>query len=84
VRHHHPGELLLCCAAINYLLLLTWFLVFTRAHDWLYRLHARFFHIPEAAFDAVHYGGMAIYKIGILLLNLTPWIALQIIRYQGS
>jgi len=30
-------------------------------------------------FDAVHYIGMALYKLGILLFNLVPAIALYII-----
>ena len=31
-------------------------------------------------FDALHYVGMALYKLGILLLNLVPYIALRIVR----
>ncbi|WP_257387208.1 DUF6868 family protein [Tahibacter caeni] len=33
-----------------------------------------------AAFDAIHYGGMAVYKIGILLFNLAPLLALHLLR----
>lgn len=70
--------LLLHCLVINYLVLLVWFLVFRGAHGWLYRLHERWFRISEERFDALHYGGMAVYKIGVLLLNLSPWLALQL------
>jgi hypothetical protein len=28
----------------------------------------------------LHYAGMALYKIGILLFNLVPYIALRIVR----
>jgi hypothetical protein len=28
------------------------------------------------SFDAIHYAGLAVYKIGIILLNLVPLIAL--------
>jgi hypothetical protein len=29
--------------------------------------------------DALHYGSMAVYKIGILLLNLVPLVALWLV-----
>ncbi|WP_339374101.1 DUF6868 family protein [Methylogaea oryzae] len=66
------------CAVLNLGLLLCWFLLFLLAHDRLYRLHARWFQLGEAQFDAIHYGGMAAYKIAILLFNLTPYLALRI------
>ena len=31
-------------------------------------------------FDMLHYAGMSVYKIGIILLNLVPYIALHICR----
>jgi len=68
-------EILLWCTCINYAILFVWFGVFILAHDWLYRLHTCFFLLSDEAFDAVHYGGMAVYKIGILLFNLAPLIA---------
>lgn len=71
-----PRQFLLYCTLINYLILLIWFAAFRFAHDTLYRLHSRWFRIPVERFDALHYGGMAVYKIGVLLLNLAPLIAL--------
>ncbi|MCP1623398.1 DUF6868 family protein [Pseudomonas nitroreducens] len=67
---------LLYCTLINYAILLIWFAAFTLAHDFVYRLHRRWFDLPVEQFDAIHYGGMAIYKIGVLLLNLAPLLAL--------
>jgi hypothetical protein len=71
-------ELLLWSLGINYGILLIWFGVFFVAHDALYRLHARWFKLSVETFDAIHYAGMAIYKVGVLLLNLVPLIALWI------
>ncbi|MFZ2279054.1 MAG: DUF6868 family protein [Prosthecobacter sp.] len=68
---------LLWCLGINYGVLMLWFIAFTVAHDSLYRLHARWFGISVEQFDGAHYIAMAIYKIGILLLNLTPYLALR-------
>ena len=72
-------EVLLWSLAINYGVLLIWFAAFTLAHDRLYRLHSRWFAVSRETFDALHYGGMAVYKIGTLLLNLAPLIALWLV-----
>ena len=73
-------DVLLWCAVINYGVLLVWFLFFLLAHDWMYRLHGRWFHLSVEQFDALHYAGMALFKIGILLLNLVPYVALHLVR----
>jgi len=74
VRHF-----LLWCLIINYGLLLWWFLFIAFAHDWTHRFHGRWFHLSTEQFDAIHYGGMALFKLGILLFNLVPYIALHIV-----
>ena len=71
-------DFLLWSLGLNYAVLLIWFLAFVLAHDWLYALHGRWFKLSAEAFDAVHYAGMAVYKIGILLLNLVPLVVLCI------
>jgi hypothetical protein len=70
---------LLWCTVINYGFLLSWFLVFVWAHDWLLRLHGKWFRLSRDQFDALHYGGMAFYKLGILMLNLVPLAVLWIV-----
>lgn len=67
------------CLGINYGILILWFIAFTVAHDSLYRLHARWFRISMEQFDSAHYVAMAIYKIGVLLLILVPYLALRMI-----
>ena len=67
---------LLWSLAINYAILLTWFIAFVAARNWLRALHGRWFRLSETAFDAIHYGGMAVYKIGIFLFNPAPLLAL--------
>jgi hypothetical protein len=78
------SDLLLWCAVLNYLVLLLWFAAFCLAHEWMFRLHGRWFRLTAAQFDSLHYGGMAAYKIGILLLNLVPYIALRIITHHAG
>ena len=75
---------LLWCILINYGILLLWFLVFWFGHDWMFRVHSRWFHLPKERFDSIHYAAMAAYKLGILLLNLTPYIALRLILAHGA
>jgi len=72
-------NVLLGCTVINYGLLLVWFLVFVFAHDWILGIHGRWFHLSRDQFDALHYGGMSIFKIGIVLFNLVPFIVLSIL-----
>lgn len=70
---------LLWCTVINYGILLVWFLVFVFAHDWILRIHGRWFRLSSEQFDAIHYLGMAIFKVGIMLFNLVPLVVLYII-----
>lgn len=77
------SHFLLCSLAINYVVLCIWFLAFLFARDRIYTLHSRWFGLSDSTFDAIHYGAMAAYKIGILLFNLIPLIALQFVRYGG-
>ena len=67
---------------INYVVLFFWFGVFVVAHDWLLNLHGRLFRLSEERLNSIHYLGMAIYKIGILLFNLIPYIALSIVSHH--
>ncbi len=70
---------LLYALLLNYTILLLWFALFSCARDWLYLLHSRWFQLSPESFQAIHYSGMALYKIGILLLNLTPLLALWLL-----
>lgn len=71
-------NVLLWCLILNYGFVTVWFLAFMLAHEWMYRMHSRWFKLSREQFDAVHYAGLAIYKVGILLLNLVPYLALLI------
>jgi hypothetical protein len=72
-------DFLLWSTAINYGVLLTWFGVFVHARDWLFRTHTRWFRLSAENFEMLNYAGVAVYKIGIILFNLVPLVALCII-----
>jgi hypothetical protein len=70
---------LMWCTIVDYGILLVWFLVFVFAHDLMQRIHARWFHLSREQFDTIHYGGMSIFKIGIMLFNLVPFVVLTVV-----
>jgi hypothetical protein len=70
---------LLWCTVINYGILLVWFLLFTLAREPFHRFHNRWFRLSGEQFDTLHYAGMSVYKIGILLFNLVPYLALCLV-----
>ncbi len=72
-------EFLLWCTIINFGILMVWFLFFVVARNWMHRFHGRWFRLSDEGFDAAHYTGMAIFKIGIILFNLVPLVVLYIV-----
>jgi len=67
------------CSVINMALLLWWVLFLLFAHDWTYRIHCKWFKISVEKFDAIHYAGMAFFKLAVFMFNLVPYFALRII-----
>jgi hypothetical protein len=67
------------CAVMNLGLLLWWALFFMFAHDVVYRLHGKWFKLSAERFDAIHYAGMAFFKIAIFVFNIVPYFALRIV-----
>jgi hypothetical protein len=72
-------EFLLWCTIINFGILVAWFVFFVVARDWMRGFHGKWFRVSDEQFDAAHYTGMAIFKIGIILFNLVPLIVLHIV-----
>ncbi|MCJ0762927.1 DUF6868 family protein [Variovorax terrae] len=76
-------DFLLWCLVLNYAILLLWFIAFRFAHAWLFEWHGRWFRLSVEQFDRLHYAGMTLYKVGILLLNLVPFLALCLLGSAG-
>ena len=70
----------LWCSVINYGILVAWSMLILLWRERLYRLWGRWFPLPREQFDALNLGGMTLYKIGILLFNIVPCIALYLVR----
>ncbi len=72
-------EILGWSAVINMGIFLFWFLIIAFAHDWIYRLHTRWFRLTVEQFDAIHYATMGGYKLAVIVLNVVPYFALRIV-----
>lgn len=72
-------ELLLWSLAINYGILLVWLGALVWFRGPVRRLHQRWFRLSDEMFDAMHYGAMAAFKILIIVFNLTPLLAIQLL-----
>ena len=70
---------LLWCTLINYGILVLWALLFLAPNNPLNRLSARLSRLTVEQFAALNYGGIVLYKLGIILFNLVPLIALSIV-----
>jgi hypothetical protein len=67
------------CTLINWAVLLWWWMFIWLARDFVYRLHSKWFKLSEHTFDAMHYGGMGLFKVAVLMFNLVPYLALRIV-----
>ncbi|PHS11322.1 MAG: hypothetical protein COA78_09950 [Blastopirellula sp.] len=56
-----------------------WFIMIVFAHDFVYQIHSKWFKISVETFDAIHYGGMAFFKLSIFLFQLAPYLAMRIV-----
>ena len=65
------------CAFINYAVLVIWWLIFVFAHSWLYTLNSEWFDIPVEEFDKIHYACLGLYKLGMLLFFVIPYLVIK-------
>jgi len=68
------------CTILNACLLVFSFLMLAYAGDFVYRMHGKWFPMPQERFNGVVYSFIGLYKILLIVFNLVPWIALEIIR----
>jgi hypothetical protein len=69
---------LLWCTVINFAIVLLWAALALLAPRFT-RWHGRLFRLSAEQLDAINYGGILLYEIGIFLFNLVPYIALRIV-----
>jgi hypothetical protein len=74
------SDFLFWCTAINYGLLLVWSFAYWMARQQLHRVWSLWFPLSAEQFDRLGFVLIGVYKVGILLFNLIPFIALQLAR----
>lgn len=67
------------CSIVNFGLLILSFLMITLGGNLIYKLHGKMFPMPRETFNVVLYSFMGFYKILVFVLNVIPWIVLEII-----
>jgi hypothetical protein len=70
---------LLWCAILNYGLLLIWAALIMLPHDWLLNFWGRRLRLSSEQFEAINFAGMVLYKVGIILFNLVPYVSLCVV-----
>jgi hypothetical protein len=64
----------------HFFILSMWFFLFVFAKKWIYKIHSKWFNIPQEDFDLFHYKFMGIYKLLILTLAFVPYLTLLTIQ----
>lgn len=72
-------DVFLWTTVFNYALLIIWALLSLFAGDWVFGLWGRWFGIAPERAKSWNFGGIMIYKLGIILFNLGPLIALLVV-----
>jgi hypothetical protein len=67
------------CTVLNLGILIIAGLFLAIGSDFVYWVKSRFFTIPREQFDVVIYCWVAFYKMIVIVFNVVPWIALEII-----
>jgi hypothetical protein len=73
-------SVLLWCSFLNIVLLLVWTLLATAGRGWLLKVATRIFRVAPEQFDLLNLAGITLYKMGVLLFNVVPCIALFLVR----
>ena len=66
------------CLVINVAILLFSTVFLSLIGDWASKTHAKMFHLDEAWVRQGYFTYLANYKIAVIVLNLVPWIALNL------
>ena len=69
---------LLRCVILGAVVLIIWFVFFLAADEAIYRVHGSFFgEISVRQFQVIHYCGMGLTKIFVLVFFLFPYVAMR-------
>lgn len=67
------------CTIINFGVLILSFVMMITIADLAYRIHSKWFPMPQQTFTVVIYSLLGLYKIAWFGFNVVPWVALLIV-----
>jgi hypothetical protein len=77
------AKILLRCFVLGYLLLLLWFVLYVVASGVFY-WQAKLFGLTPHEVDLIHYCGMAVVKLIVILFFLFPYLAIRLVSRKRS
>ena len=69
------------CTIIDGVLLALWITLCALAPDLVYRTQSKWFPIPRETFNVIIYSFLGLFKVGFLVFNVAPYIALLIVGF---
>ena len=67
------------CSVINLAILIFWALFYAVARGVVFKVHGGMFDLTQEQLNKIHYKGIVLYKTGIVLFNIAPYLALRIV-----
>ena len=68
------------CTIINGALLFLSAMLFALAPGWIYRMQSKWYPVSEESFNRTYYSFLGLFKVLFIIFNVTPYVALLIIR----
>ncbi len=66
-------------SVFNIVILLIWVGWIILFHDYIFKMHGKWFRLNKEDFGALHYKGLTFYKILILVFNVVPYLVLRML-----
>lgn len=73
------SSVLLYCWLLGFVLLFAWFAMFLMLRNFIQRIHGGMFGLSVHELNVIFYCGMGLWKLGVILLYLFPWIAIRLV-----
>ncbi len=67
------------CTIINFGILMLSSVVLMFASDFVYGVHSKWFQISRESYNVVMYSYLGLFKVGLIVFSLVPYLALLII-----
>ncbi len=67
------------CIVFDFGLLLVWFFFIALFNDFVYKIHFKWFKISKESFHKIHYSGMFLLKIIVIVFFVIPYLVLLVV-----